>query len=220
MAEGIKRPDQCDLEVTAYIASLNWNAWRACFDNGAAMLRKRLLEVADRFQELVQGYQLLRYESAENKKRLRIWMTKENRVGRLIAEADGSGVDCLAQEMKAGGFNRERPFLSKIAAFARPNVFIAYDNYARDGLVELGIVEGAPDKHVMYLEAVRELQRHIGKDMEKHLECRSLPTENSGAFQLRVLDVHLMMSGGREIDLKSDKLADSLKRNSPGSRLF
>ena len=220
MAQRIERPHQCDLEVAALIAALNWKNWRDCFEAGGKMLPERLLEDSDRFQEFIQEYGLWRYASAENRMRLRRWMTEEDRVGRLIAEKDGSGVDCLVQEMKDNGFTGERSFLSKIAAFARPDVFIAYDRYAKEGLFELGVVQRKPGNYVMYLEAVRKLRCDIGKDIEKHLEGRSLPPKNGAAFQLRVLDVYLMMSGSRKINIKSDKLVDILKCNSPGSRLF
>ena len=71
-----------------------------------------------------------------------------------------------------------------------------------------GIYNRAPDNYVAYLKAVREPQRHIGKDLEKHLECRNFPTGNGDALQLRVRDIYLMMSGGRAFDIKSDRLLE------------
>ena len=135
-------------------------------------------------------------------------------------QMDGSGAERLLKEMKRSDFMRHRSFLSKIAAFAQPDVFIDYDSYAKDGLVQLGAVEKAPDNYVSYLEAVREIQSHIGKDLEEHLGDRSFPTGNGAAFRLRILDVYLIMSGGRAFGIKSDRLLVRMKRNSPEFRLL
>ena len=129
-------------------------------------------------------------------------------------------METLLDEMTKCDFMRHRSFLSKIAAFARPDVFIAYDSYARKGLVNLRVVEREPDDYQTYLKAVRKLSSKIGKDIEKHLEGRSLPTGNGKAHQLRILDVHLMLVGGRKIPIKSNELLHFLKRNPSGFRLF
>ncbi|MDE0694579.1 MAG: hypothetical protein OXH76_01945, partial [Boseongicola sp.] len=86
-----------------------------------------------------------------------------------------------------------------------------------------------PGNYVAYLEAIRKLHCVIGKDLAEHLGGRSFTTGDGDAvqlralgpaFRMRVLDVYLMISGGRAFDIKSDRLLDSLKSYSPEFRLF
>ena len=218
MTQEIARPHECELEVAAFFAARNWEDWRCCYEAPAEDLS--IYKKPKRFRKFIRGYGLLRGESSESREKLETWMTKNGRVGKLIDKEDGSGVESLLDEMKHDGFMRHRSFLSKIAAFSGPDVFIAYDSFARTGLVKLGVVPTVPDDYVTYLEAVRELHCEIRKDMEKHLEGRSLPAENGKAFQLRVLDVYLMLAGERVIPTTSKELLHSLKLNPSGCRLF
>ncbi len=218
MTQEIARPHECELEVAAFIAAQNWEHWQDCFN--ACPKELPIYKCPERFKEFVRGYGLLRGESREKQRELQSWMPKNDRVRRLTDREDGSGVESLLDEMKDCGFNRHRSFLSKIAAFSRPDVFIAYDSYARKGLVKLGAAKKEPQDYVKYLKKVRKLQCAILQDIERHLENRDLPPGNCKAFQLRVLDVHLMMSGEREIRPTSDELLKSLKRNPSRCRLF
>ena len=218
MAEQIAEPNKCQLEVAAYIAAQNWQYWKDCYEAPAEELK--ICEDPELFSKFVNEYSLLRREKGEDRERLRSWMTKNGRVAMLTKKKDGSGVENLLVEMKDSKFMRHRSFLSKIAAFSRPDVFIAYDLFARRGLVKLGMVTKMPDDYVTYLKAVRELERKIGQHIEKHLKDRHLPTRKGKAFQLRVLDVYLMMSGRRVMRTTSDEMIQSMKRNSSGWQLF
>ena len=219
MTQEITRPQECELEVAAFFAARNWKDWRCCFEATHAE-KLPIYEDQKLFRKFVNGYGLLRGERRRNRKKLESWMTTNSRVRRLINNEDGSGVESLLIEMEHCGFMRHRSFLSKIAAFSRPRVFIAYDSYARQGLVNLRAAPSVPDDYPTYLEAVRELQRAILPDIEEHLKGRNLPTKDGKAFQLRVLDVHLMMSGKRNIRTTSEELLDSLKLIPSGCRLL
>ena len=69
------------------------------------------------------------------------------------------------------------------------------------------------------LKKVRKLKCVILQDIESHLENRDIPPGHCKAFQLRVLDVHLMLSGERNIRTASDELFKSLRRVPSGCRL-
>lgn len=212
------KPNESQLEVAAFIAARNWEHWRCCYELPAEELP--ICEDPKLFRKFFKEYGLLQGEKMKDRKRLRIWMTKNGRLTMLTNKKDGSGVESLLDEMKGSGFMRHRSFLSKLAAFSRPDVFIAYDSFARKGLVNLGVAEKEPQNYIVYLEAVRKLQCDIRKDIEKHLEGRIIPTKNNEAFQLRVLDVYLMISGGRVIPTTSDELLHSFKCNPSECRLF
>lgn len=218
MTQEIARPDECELEVAAFFAARNWEDWRCCFEDPPEKLA--IYEDRELFGKFVKEYRLLRGERSQNREKLQGWMTRNGRVNKLIDKEDGSGVESLLEEMKRDKFMGHRSFLSKIAAFSRPEVFIAHDSYASKGLVNLGVVPRAPGDYVTYLEAVRKLKCAILPDMEEHLEGRNIPTENETAFHLRVLDVHLMMSGGRRMKTTSEELFHSLKRSPSECRLF
>ena len=217
MAKRIE-PNECELEVAAFIAARNWERWRCCYEAPAEELP--ICEDPELFRKFVKEYGLLRGVKMKDQERLRIWMTKNGRLTMLTEKEDGSGVECLLDKMQGSGFMRHRSFLSKLAAFSRPDVFIACDSFARQGLVNLGIEKKQPANYCVYLEAVRKLQCQIRKDIEKHLKGRTIPTGNAEAFQLRVLDVYLMISGEREIPTTSYELLLSMKRNPSGWRLF
>ena len=86
----------------------------------------------------------------------------------------------------------------------------------------LKVVKTKPGNHVKHPKAVREIRCDIGRDLEEHLEGRSLPAANGEAFRLRALDVYLMLCGKRKIPTKpaSSDLLQILKCNSPGFRLL
>ena len=168
MTQEIARPRESELEVAAFFAARNWEHWRCCFEAPDAE-KLPIYEDRELFRKFVKGYGLLRGESSENREKLESWMAKNGRARRLIDKEDGSGVESLLHELGDCGFMRHRSFLSKIAAFSRPDVFIAYDSYARQGLVNLEVVRRVPNDYVTYLEAAENVQCKILPHIEKHL---------------------------------------------------
>ncbi len=218
MAVRIARPSESELEVAAFVAARNWENWRCCFETPAEQLP--IYTCQDLFRKFVKEYGLLQGETRESREQLRDWMTKGDRVNKMIGSNSGSGVESLLREMQRDGFRCHRSFLSKVAAFSQPHIFVAYDRFARRGLVNLKIVTRQPNEYVTYLKAVRKLYVEIEKDIKEHLEGRTLPTNNETAFHLRVLDVYLMLSGNREIPIWSGDLLCSSRNIPSGCRLF
>ena len=94
--------------------------------------------------------------------------------------------------------------LSKVAAFIRPDRFVAWDGYAKKGVnIVLGRTASAPfDSYADYLGAFDTAWNgHPGQQIRGYMR-RVNPhsaLEREPRFLRRVLDVCLMKCGGREL---------------------
>lgn len=186
-----------ELEFAFFLAGINWVMWRDCFEEQSEAAMPVLCD-PDRFRQFLSGYNLLMFRNADYKQRLRDWMNRDERVKRMVKQEDGGGIECVLREMHGKRFNRERSFLSKLAAFARPDVFIAYDQYARRGVRKILSIKRNPQNNIEYLGKVQKVyDGPVSGAITEYIANRTIPTCYRTAFQLRMLDVYLMLKGGR-----------------------
>ena len=117
---------------------------------------------------------------------------------RMVHVGDASKIDDLATRLLDDQltFGVERSFVSKLAVFAQPNKFVAWDSFARKGIAslkEFGTNSQYPT-YAKYMEDINYVWRKqkLGKDLRVFLRKRRV---HNKAVQLRVFDVYLMIQG-------------------------
>ncbi len=190
------------LTFALWTAGANWCRWAADFEHKGDCAELPVLAHNERYRAFVSEYSLLRYYTLDEREQLRQKLYRSNAFKNALKPADGNGIDELAIQLteEYPGFDTERSFISKLAAFARPDTFVAWDRFARIGLsaVTNGPAKGNYRSYSEYLSAANGLQSaELGRKIDKYLDRSSLPTDNRNAFRRRVLDVFLMVRGGR-----------------------
>jgi hypothetical protein len=185
---------QTDLMYAYFMAGKNWIDWRDCFESHPQMPLPVLTDDV-RFRKFVSEYSLLRKLNKHQRDETRHWLQQRLSVDSLVKSENGEGIDGALDQMTKIGFRREISLLSKLAAFARPSNFIAYDQYAVRATREF---IGQPiTTYASYLYSVRILRDGaIGRTITRFLEGKLIPTKDRKAFELRMLDVCLMLEGG------------------------
>jgi hypothetical protein len=188
-----------ELKKFYFKAGNNWVDWIDIFGRGPENLRQVMWENKKRFDKFLSVYSLLTYHKPEKKEIIRKWLCRKGRLAKATNSLTGEGIDELADKLQqATNQNRELSLISKLAAFANPTSFIAYDQYAQRG-TRL-ILEKSPSvryaEYKEYLTDVASIRRSdIGNQMEVYVKNLTLPTRNKKAFTLRMLDCYLMELG-------------------------
>jgi len=194
------------LKIIYFRAGLNWLSWQDNFEHGSSA-RLPALDCPKRFQKFVYDYSLLRSYKTEEREEIRQWLNCYGRLGTATNDPSGAGVDALAGKLKQKGpcWTEEISLVSKLAAFARPDIFIAYDQFATKGAkICIAEIRDAPNKrksyqhYPAYLADVHEIVKSpVGGQMREYLSTNTPPTKHKKAFVLRMIDCYLMEVGGR-----------------------
>jgi hypothetical protein len=122
---------------------------------------------------------------------------------KAIQQHDGKALDDAINEVQSVNGNKQQSAISKLAAFAAPSYFIAYDTYSRQGMNFLQkrnkSFKGNYSQYKLDVDKIlsEEIGLSILVEMKKH-DCVYInSTSTQNAFQLRVLDNVLMHMGGR-----------------------
>lgn len=132
-----------DLSITLVrksirIARRNWDKWRDVFEHGMPVTTNPLLADPLRFTRFCGEYRVSRTIRGGTQNDLRLEL-KSARFSRAIADDTGRLLDKLEANLRPrfGAHDPARRLtsvLSKVAAFARPERFVAWDRYAKRGL--------------------------------------------------------------------------------------
>jgi hypothetical protein len=186
------------------MAGSNWLLWKADYEFSGPPEEMPVLVKTDRYRAFVKSYSVLRYLPNDERETLRRRLCGARDFGEMTRRADGGGVDELAQRLNGEypAFEIQRSFLSKLAAFARPDSFVAWDRFARRGVAALtnGPTSGNYHSYSLYLKAVNSTwEGELGHQVRQFLTDRQIPAmeQDGGAFSRRVLDCYLMICGGR-----------------------
>ena len=187
-----------------WAAASNWELWREDFEFRGNIKGLPVLKNPTRYEQFLREYASLRGTARHEAETLKSWLLiHPNHLNKAIQSADGTGIDDLANHLRQefpslGG--RQISFVSKLAVFARPGVFIAWDQYARKGVAKLtgGRRDGNYPSYCDYLKAVDTLWNgDLGRTIWAYIAKKPIPTRQRVAFALRVFDIYLMIQGGR-----------------------
>ena len=192
-----------DLIQSINIARNNWSDWRDVFEHRGSVADNPLLANQKRFVHFLREYSVGRTIRAGTHEELRIKLAASENV---FLDDTGDAIDELERNLRDhfgthDGRNRLISALSKVAAFIRPERFVACDSFAKKGL---NIVHGhaASRKFGTYADYLAmfdgawngELGREVRDYMENEAQCEA---EMEPRFQRRILDVCLMALGDR-----------------------
>lgn len=188
------------LDFALWSAGANWLAWRADFDFAGPVEQLPVLVDPDRFKRFVKEYGVLRGVPSASRQSARALLLVPPLFGGALA-AGAEGIDTLATDLSFDLHGKQTAFFSKLAAFAQPGRFVAYDKFARRGLARaMGKPDGSYDGSYHRYSVDMDLcwRGETGKQIRSFLRGRATPVGSGGsAFGRRVLDAYLMVRGGR-----------------------
>jgi hypothetical protein len=196
-----------DISSAIEVARKNWRDWRDVFEHGASIPANPLLANRSRFASFCKEYSVSRTirKGAQNDFRVELC---EPPFSEAMRDDSGQALGEFEANLRTrfgthGGRNRMISVLSKVAAFVRPERFAAWDNYAKRGV---NLTQGRPAsfQFATYADYLAEFDYiwngPIGQEIKDYAMsegARGLETEPR--FLRRVLDVRLMICGGREL---------------------
>ena len=132
-----------DFRSSLESARTNWRYWRDVFEHSGHYSDNPLFaEPGKRFAAFCKEYSVHRTIRAGTQNDFRLAM-REN-ISSVINDDSGKGLDEIESQLRSkfgthGGTRRMLSVFSKVAAFIRPERFVAWDQYARKGInISLG----------------------------------------------------------------------------------
>ena len=193
-----------EIQISIYRAALNWHEWSDCFEHKGALDELPVFSNPTRLKNFTHEYGLRWLGNESQRAKFAADVLANTNFIKAIQQHNSSALDVVIEVVRdCVSNNRQQSAISKLATFASPSYFIAYDKYSRQGLnLLLGRNKGFRGSYAQYrLDVDKILYEEMGLsilvEMKKH-DCvyiNSTATQN--AFQLRVLDNVLMHMGGR-----------------------
>jgi hypothetical protein len=189
------------ISKSVQVARANWADWQDVYEHGGPIRDNPLLADAGKFATFCREYSVGRTIRRGTRNELRVTLS-EPRFSEAIQE--DTGLDILENEFRprfgtCNGTRRMTSLLSKVAAFVKPERFVAWDKYARKGLSAVMAGTAPFQTYAEYLAAFdRAWDDPPGQQVRDYLLNRAQnESEKQPRFQRRVLDVCLMIKGGR-----------------------
>jgi len=194
------------LRSSVEIARTNWRHWTDVFEHAGSVSTNPLFaNPGVRFASFCKEYSVHRTIRAGKQNEFRL--TLVNLFPVAITDDSGESLDDLERQVRPrfgthDGTRRMISVVSKVAAFLRPERFVAWDRFARKGLNKIS--KRRPnaefENYADYLRCFDRvwnagLRERINRFIIKHGVKK--PIERSDCFQRRVLDVALMKCGNR-----------------------
>jgi len=201
-------------------ARRNWNEWRSVFEHAGSVDNNPLLTNPELFNKFVQEYSVGRTIWTGQRELFHFKLRGTEFID-AIQDDTAMSLQKVANGWREdfGTISKNNPtkpvkahkaiisILSKIAAFLRPETFLAWDTYAKRGL---NIASGKPasrsfqNNYCAYLEAVNAVWNgEIGQAIRDITAQSTEQVEREPRFQRRVLDLYLMKLGGRNININN-----------------
>lgn len=205
--------DESDLRNALRISNANWDLWRDDFEFNGDNSRLPVLTQPYRFCCFCRDYSLLRHQSSQVVERVRSELVYSPKFKLMLQDRTGKKLDDLAEELasRVGGIKKERSLLSKLAAFAQPATFIAWDRFARRGAKYIAsqITSPSPPRGRMrapkgkytpyrtYESYLADVSAILDSDVGEEIGRTTGADPRGRAYTLRVLDCYLMTVGNR-----------------------
>jgi hypothetical protein len=193
------------------IARENWNDWRDVFEHKGPISTNPLLDCRNTFRKFLAEYSVNRTIQAKTHDAFRLALRDSPQFEKAIGDGTGRALDEIELKLRESFGTHDPKYsiisvLSKVAAFVRPEQFVARDSYSMEGLKK--VLKKVPalkasfqrNTYARYLEAFDHLwEEQPGKEIRNYkITDPHAQVENEPRFLRRVLDVHLMQCGGRE----------------------
>ena len=198
--------NQSEFDWALSMAVQNWAEWRSDFEYaGNDKSNLPVLRNPNRWAYFVWSYSVLRQLPAEAKAigmGIREQLNDGDRLGDALADNNGQGIDDLGDWIATlhPALGRRRSLASKLAAFARPDRFVAWDRFAKSGAAALC---NHSSNYRSYQDYLTDIDTIWGGPLGAQIRGRvashpftSVPVAEV-RFQRRVLDHYLMIRGGR-----------------------
>jgi hypothetical protein len=190
------------------VARKNWSDWRDVFEHVGSPKTNPLLAKPDRFKRFCVEYSVQRTIRRGTHDDFRRELTKSE-FSAAIRDPSGQRLDKLEGKLRKRfgtqrGRNSIRSALSKVAAFTRPQRFVAWDTYGKKG-VNIALGRRASHRFNTYAEylAAFDLVRKgaRGQQIRDYVATSGARSavESEPRFQRRILDMYLMKLGGRKL---------------------
>jgi len=190
-----------DIQIAICRAVINWHEWSDCFENPGNVRTLAVMVDEDRFSKFCQEYGLHWIGGEAQRRQFLDAMRNSNDFQFAVRHKSEKRLAKAMNTVKDSFGRRQLSAISKLAAFAVPSYFVAFDRYSRMGAAQLACVPLADlEFYPRYLNEVQKLlNSYIGDGLR---ECiKRHPSSPSGryreAFLRRVLDCLLMKLGGR-----------------------
>jgi hypothetical protein len=191
----------------------NWAKWRDVFEHGTPVRTNPLLTDPTRFGDFCKEYSVGRTIRGGTRNEFRIELCAPS-FSDAIRDDSGQAIDSFEECMRTRfgtvrtriGMHDDKPgrlvsVLSKVAAFVRPERFVAWDTYAKRGvnLTRNCAASRQFGSYAGYLEEFDKIWNgQIGQEIRDHAaRTGAHGIETEPRFLRRVLDVYLMKRGGR-----------------------
>jgi hypothetical protein len=206
-----RKPDLNDTLIleSIQIARANWNAWRDVFEHKGSIASSPLLSDQLRFSSFCKEYSVSRTIRHGTQNDFRLALVESPQFLAAIHDDNGHLLDNLEEDLRSrfgtcDGARRIVSVLSKVAAFVRPERFVAWDKYAKKGVnIVFGSSASSPfNAYADYLKAFDQVwEGQQGKEIR---DCMSRigtlsSVEGEPRFLRRILDFYLMKCGGRKL---------------------
>jgi hypothetical protein len=178
------------------VARRNWKNWRDVFEHGTFFATNPLLSDQQRFGSFCREYGVARTILHGTQNELRLELLESRKFSGAILDDSGHAIDELEESLRARFGTRDGTramisLLSKVAAFVRPERFVAWDKYAKKGLnIVLGMRASVPfQTYSDYLAAFEEVWKGSqGQLIRKFVVTakQSLSVESEPRFLRRV----------------------------------
>lgn len=183
------------------IARENWCKWRDVWEHTGPTNTNPVLSDLKRFQAFLSEYSVYRTIAAGKADELRKCLVR-----RIAKISDAHGIDRMEKDLRnkfgaRNGRNHIISVLSKVAAFVRPETFVAWDRFAKRG-INLECQRSASAAFTNYAQYLAEFDAiwngNLGREIRKSSKSNArFPVELEGRFLRRVLDLSLSNRGGR-----------------------
>lgn len=141
------------ISKSVQVARTNWADWRDVYEHTGPIRDNPLVADAGKFAKFCREYSVGRTIRHGTRNELRVTLS-EPQFSEVIQDDTGHAIDKLEIECRLrfgtrNGARRVTSVLSKVAAFVKPERFVAWDKYARKGL---GAVMGSSAPFQTYAE--------------------------------------------------------------------
>jgi len=206
--ESVRPPFGRDLILLSiHVARKNWSEWRVVFEHQGTIATNPLIAGEYTFASFCKEYSVSRTIRRGTQNEFRLALIDS--LSEVVNDDSGRALDRLEGELRPrfgtrGGTRGMVSVLSKVAAFVRPERFVAWDSFAKRGL---NFVHGRRanfrfHSYAEYLTAFDQVwSGQAGQQIRDYVTANpgQSSTEREPRFLRRVLDVCLMRHGGRTL---------------------